>query len=330
MSAQNSILVTGGAGYVGSHCAKHLAQQGFSVVTIDNLSAGHEKAATGQLIVGDVRDYNLLCEILGSGIDAVMHFAALMQVGESMRRPLDYFDNNVNGTLCLLRAMQSSGVDKLVVSSTCAVYGIPKQVPISEETPLAPINPYGETKAIMESLLGHAKDAFGLQAMSLRYFNAAGAATDGSLGEAHDPETHLIPLTLGAASGGSPLTVFGDTFPTKDGTCIRDYVHVEDLAVAHGNAMQGLLDGHEGGVCNLGSGIGYSVMEVINAVEAVTGKAVNYTIGQPRPGDPPKLVAHTQRAQELLKWTPRHDLEGIIRDAWAWLRAPAYGRHTRI
>jgi UDP-glucose-4-epimerase GalE len=326
MSAQKSILVTGGAGYVGSHCASYLAQRGFSVVTLDNLSAGHEQAASGELIVGDIRDYDLLCELLGRDVDAVMHFAALMQVDESSRQPLEYFDTNVNGTLCLLRAMQATGVQRLVVSSTCAVYGTPQQVPISEDCPLLPINPYGETKAIMESLLRHAKTAFGLKSISLRYFNAAGAAFDGSLGEAHHPETHLIPLALNAASGGTPLRVFGNDFPTKDGTCIRDYVHVEDLAIAHGIALERLLNARPGGVWNLGSGLGYSVMEIIKAVEDVSGRPVVYQLGPPRPGDPPELIADTRRAQESLHWQPRCDLETIIRDAWAWSKAPKYGQ----
>lgn len=323
MSAKKSILVTGGAGYVGSHCARHLAQKGYKVVTLDNLSAGYREAACGKLIVGDVRDYELLCELLSDGVSAVMHFAALMQVGESTQIPLEYFDNNVAGSLCLLRAMQATGVNKLVVSSTCAVYGVPEHVPIDEDAPLAPINPYGETKAIMETMLRHAKS---LASVSLRYFNAAGAAADGSLGEAHSPETHLIPLALQATSGGPHLTVFGGDHPTDDGTCVRDYIHVDDIARAHLLALERLMNNGSGGVWNLGSGIGYSVLDIINTVEQVTGKSVAYELGPRRNGDPPRLVAKIKKARNTLQWTPSHDLEAIIKHAWAWHQAPRYGQ----
>jgi UDP-glucose-4-epimerase GalE len=317
------VLVTGGAGYVGSHCAKLLTNRGYHVQCLDNLSAGHREAVSGELIIGDIRNYELLCDLL-SEIDIVMHFAALMQVGESVLKPLEYYDNNVNGTLCILRAMAATGVKRIVVSSTCAVYGIPDVIPITETTPLQPINPYGETKAIMESLLAYAQKVHQIQSISLRYFNAAGAAADGSLGEAHSPETHLIPLAINATSAGPPLTIFGDDFPTPDGTCLRDYVHVDDLAMAHHMAIKRLLDRNSGGIWNLGSGKASSVHDVIAAVEQATGRNVVYNIGNRREGDPPILVANIQKVIAELGWRPSYSLDTIIHHACRWHENPKY------
>ena len=318
-----TVLVTGGAGYVGSHCAKHFVDVGADVICLDNLSAGHADASSGRLVVGDIRDTELLDGLL-DGVDLVVHFAAKMQVGESMTKPLEYFDNNVRGTLSLLQAMNRAGVKRIVVSSTCAVYGVPERLPIVESTPLNPINVYGETKAVMESLLAHSRRAHGIESICLRYFNAAGAASDGSLGESHTPETHLIPLALAAAYNGPPLVVFGDDFATPDGTCIRDYVHVEDLARAHQLAGERLLAGRSGGVWNLGSGVQTSVRPLLTTVEEQTGRFVKHRIGPRREGDPPRLVADISKAQHDLGWHPQHTLETIIQHAHRWFNHPRY------
>jgi UDP-glucose 4-epimerase len=320
------VLVTGGAGYVGSHCARQLARAGHEVVTLDRMTQGHRGADTGELVVGDLRDRALLHPLLGQGFDAVFHFAALMSVGDSARDPLGYLDNNVGGTLALLDAMRATGTRDLIVSSTCAVYGVPDVVPIPESTPFRPISVYGETKAMMERILDHARAIGAVRVASLRYFNAAGAAEDGSLGEAHDPETHLIPLALAAAMGARPpLEVFGDDYDTPDGTCVRDYVHVMDLAAAHALAMDTMLAGSPGGAWNLGSERGHSVLQVLESVARVTGRPVPHHIAPRRAGDPPALYASSALIRAELGWTPqRRDLDGVIQTAWRWAQSPRY------
>lgn len=319
------VLITGGAGYVGSHCARHLIAQGYEVVVVDDLSTGYREAVSGELVTADLRDREALRQLLGRGFDAVLHFAARMMVGESVTDPLGYYDSNVVGTHHLLEAMTKAGCRRLVFSSTCAVYGVPSRVPIDESTPFAPISPYGATKATVENMLGALRANGQLDAVSLRYFNAAGAAEDASIGEAHVPETHLIPVALEAAVTGRAMTVFGTDHPTPDGTCVRDYVHVDDLARAHQAALERLLEGRGGGAWNLGSGVGYSVREVLDTVERVTGRAVARTYGPARTGDPPALVADTRASAADLGWRAKHDLERIVTDAWRWHQAPRFG-----
>ncbi|HMV67757.1 MAG TPA: UDP-glucose 4-epimerase GalE [Myxococcota bacterium] len=319
------VLVTGGAGYVGSHCARRLVQAGYEVVTLDRMTHGYHAAISGELVVADLRDRVALHRILARGFDCVLHFGARMSVAESAIDPIGYYDANVGGTLNLLEAMRAAGCSRLVFSSTCAVYGIPQRVPIPEETPFEPISVYGETKAVVERILAHARGRGELQVCSLRYFNAAGAAEDGSLGEAHDPETHLIPLALHAAHGGPELVIHGDDYPTPDGTCVRDYVHVEDLAEVHIAAVELLRAGGRGGAWNVGSGLGSSNREVIAAVERVTGRRVPHRYGAARKGDPPALVGDCSRATRDLGWTPSRGLDRIITDAWRWYLNPRYG-----
>lgn len=319
------VLVVGGAGYVGSHCARALAATGVEVVTYDDLSTGHRDAVDGELIVGDLRDREHLTRVLRGGVDGVLHFAALLNVGDSMVDPLSFFDVNVRGTLALLTAMRDADVRALVFSSSCAVYGVPAQVPITEDTPHRPINPYGASKAMVEAILAESRRVGDVRAMSLRYFNAAGCASDGHLGEAHAPETHLIPLALRAVATGRPLTVFGDDFPTPDGTCIRDYVHVEDLAAAHVLALQHVHDGAPGGALNLGTGDGSSVRQVVDAVHRATGRPVPVVDGPRREGDPPRLVADPSAAARVLGWRATRDLDACVQTAWAWAQAPRYG-----
>ena len=323
------VLVTGGAGYVGSHCARRLAAAGYDVITLDRMSHGYHAAVTGELVVADLRDRPALHRILSRGVDAVLHFAARMSVGESADDPVGYYDSNVGGTLNLLDAMRAHGCQVMVFSSTCAVYGVPGVVPIPEETPFRPISVYGETKAVVETILAHARSRGSLRVATLRYFNAAGAAADGSLGEAHDPETHLIPLALEAAATGRALLLNGHDYPTPDGTCVRDYVHVDDLADVHQHALERLLAGHPGGAWNLGSGRGASVLEIVEAVERVTGRPVPRRFGPARPGDPPALVADNSRARRDLGWAPKRDLDTIIQDAWRWYQHPRFGPGAR-
>jgi UDP-glucose 4-epimerase len=319
------VLVTGGAGYVGSHCARRLAEAGYEVVTVDDLSQGHAEAVVGELVRADLRDRARMEPLLGRGFDAVLHFAARMSVGESVADPVGYFDSNVAGTLSLLSAMRTHGCERLVFSSTCAVHGVPAQVPIAEDAPFAPISPYGETKAVVERILALARSRGQLAATCLRYFNAAGAAHDGLLGEAHHPETHLIPLALDAALHGSTMTVFGDQHATPDGTCVRDYVHVEDLAEAHLLALQQLLNGSPGEVYNLGSGDGYSVRAVLDTVAQVTGRPVHRTVGPAREGDPAVLISDTRKSTAQLGWRARWGLRDILEHAWRWHQAPRFG-----
>ena len=314
-----SILVTGGAGYIGAHTAQLLGEQGYEVTVVDNLSRGHRHNIDPQrLRVLDIADTEGLCRIFAERpLDAVIHFAAFIAVGESMSAPEMYFANNVSGSLSLLTAMIRSGVRRLVFSSTAAVYGMPATVPIKEEAPYAPVSPYGESKVMVEKLLRWFDMIHGLRSVSLRYFNASGADPKGKLGEEHEPETHLIPLLFRAILTGQPVTIFGEDYPTPDGTCIRDYIHVNDLAQAHILALEWLMGGGASDAINVGNGSGYSVREVVRAVEEVTGKKVPYVIGPRREGDPPELVADSSKLRRVLKWTPRHsELREIVSTAW--------------
>ena len=322
-----NVLVTGGAGYVGSHAASALRVAGFTPVTYDNLSRGHpDLVRFGPLEVGDILDEQRLAEVLNAyRPSAVMHFAALAYVGESVEAPLDYYRNNFAGALTLLRAMAKCGVDRFVFSSTCAVYGTPETQPMPETLPLAPINPYGRSKLMVEQALRDASAAHGLRSVSLRYFNAAGAHPSGEIGERHNPETHLIPRALMVANGEiEMLQIFGTDYPTPDGTAIRDYIHVCDLADAHVSALRYLENDGETTALNLGTGRGYSVREVIDATARVTGRTVSCRQVGRRPGDPPMLVADANAASRVLgvkaKWT---DLDAIIASAWAWYRRNA-------
>lgn len=316
------VLIVGGAGYVGSHAAKALAAAGHEGIVFDNLSRGHRAFARwGRLVVGDIRDQAALDAAFKSQpFDAVMHFAALAYVGESVMNPGLYYDVNVGGTRTLLDAMISAGVNNLVFSSTCATYGEPSTAAISEDTPLNPINPYGMTKLVCERMMDDFGAAHGLRSMRLRYFNAAGDDPDLDIGEDHEPETHLIPLVLDAAMRRRPsISVFGSDYSTPDGTAIRDYIHVVDLADAHVRALQYLLDGGVTGAVNLGTGRGVSVTELISTARTVTGRDI-VTIASPRrPGDPAQLVADPSRARALLGWSARRsDIQTILSDAWAW------------
>ena len=316
------VLITGGAGYVGSHCAKALSLAGHEGVVLDNLRSGHRDLVRwGPLIEADVRDAVALKAVLSRDrYDAVLHFAALAYVGQSVTEPGDYYDVNVNGTRTLLSAMVDAGVGSIVFSSSCAVYGEPSTVPITEVTPKDPINPYGFTKLVCERMMDDFGRAHGLRSVRLRYFNAAGADPDGETGEDHDPETHLIPLVLDAAAGRrTAVKVFGTDYPTADGTAIRDYVHVTDLATAHAAALRHLIEGGETLAVNLGAGRGVSVAEVIAAVERITGRRVPVETAPRRPGDPATLVADPTLAAARLGWTvARSTLDDLIRDAWAW------------
>jgi UDP-arabinose 4-epimerase len=317
-----TILVTGGAGYVGAHGCKALAAAGYRPVVYDNLVYGHERAVQwGPLERGDLVDRARLDEVfVRYQPAAVMHFAAYAYVGESVSDPGKYYRNNVGGTLSLIEAMVDHKVDTLVFSSTCATYGEPAEVPITEDCPQHPINPYGKSKLMVEQMLADFERAHGLRSVMLRYFNAAGASPDGEIGEEHDPETHLIPLALAAAAGkGSELTVFGQDYPTPDGTCIRDYIHVGDLADAHVKAIDYLAAGNASRAFNLGTGSGVSVREILDAIERVTGRRVPHRYGPRREGDPPVLVSDATRARDELGWQPAmSDIDTIIATAWAW------------
>jgi UDP-arabinose 4-epimerase len=323
------VLVTGGAGYIGSHACKALAATGYLPVAYDNLVHGHEQAVRwGPLERGDLADRNRLdAAITRHRPTAVMHFAAFAYVGESVSNPGKYYRNNVCGTLSLLDAMLDHHIDRIVFSSTCATYGEPRQVPITEDEPQRPINPYGRSKLMVEQILADFAQAHGLKSTMLRYFNAAGASADGEIGECHDPETHLIPLALDAASGRGPaLTVFGGDYATPDGTCVRDYIHVDDLADAHVRALDRVGQREITRAYNLGTGSGVSVRELLDAVERVTGRPVPHHMGPRRPGDPPILVSDPMRARTELGWVAeRSDIESIVRTAWAWHEAQADG-----
>jgi UDP-glucose 4-epimerase len=324
------LLVTGGAGYVGSHAVLALAAAGYDVVVYDDLSAGHPEAVDAiarrfpsrsiRLIRGDIGDGAAVVSALReSGASAVLHFAARLLVGESVREPLRYYRTNVSGTLTLLTAMADAGVKRFVFSSTAATFGEPVSTPIDETHPQRPINAYGETKLAVERALPHLERAFGLRWVVLRYFNAAGADPGGDIGEDHDPEEHLIPRALAALSGGPPLTVFGQDYPTPDGTCVRDFVHVADLADAHIAALRSLEASGPSAAYNLGNGQGASVRDLLTSVERVTGRRVPHQVGPRRAGDPAWLVASSERIRRELNWTPRFGrLDTIVETAWQW------------
>jgi UDP-glucose 4-epimerase len=322
------ILVCGGAGYIGSHMVKLLLGQGSEVTVFDNLSTGH-RAAVGEaeLVVGDIRDRTALSALFARrSFDAIMHFCASSIVADSVANPYAYYDNNVHGTLCLLDAARDAGINRFVFSSTAAVYGVPEQDLIGEDHPTRPVNPYGASKLMSERILSDAASAYGMHSVSLRYFNAAGADPDGQLGESHQPETHLIPNILRSAlDSGLRLQVFGTDYDTVDGSCVRDYIHVADLADAHLRALT-FLDGHPGAHhFNLGSGKGYSVLQVVDAAREATGRPIPVSVRPRRPGDPPVLVASNRRALDELGWRPRRsDLREIIASAWRWHRDPRY------
>jgi UDP-glucose-4-epimerase GalE len=332
------VLVTGGAGYIGSFAVKALLDAGHDVVVYDSLAQGHREAIDRlnaalppgrtpiDLVIGDIRDRDRLRDVLsGRGFDAVMHFAAWLLVSESVKDPINYYDNNVGGALSVLGAMAGAGVNAFIFSSTCATFGEPQTTPIEEDHPQRPINSYGETKLAIERALPHFERAYGIRSVALRYFNAAGADPDGVLGEDHHPEIHLIPRALDATAGGEPLAIFGDDYPTPDGTCIRDYIHVVDLAQAHLLAMGHLTTGGASRAYNLGNGTPYSVRQVLSSVERVTGTSVPHSIGPRRPGDPAVLYASVERIRRELGWAPRlTDLDVIVDTAWQWRR-----RHPR-
>jgi UDP-arabinose 4-epimerase len=317
-----TILVTGGAGYIGAHCCKALAAAGHVPVTVDSLVYGHRDAVRwGPLEHGDIADRAFLDAVIARHSPAAaIHFAAFAYVGESVQDPGKYYANNVAAALTLLQALRDASVGKLVFSSTCATYGIPDAVPIREDAAQRPINPYGRTKLMVEAMLEDFDTAHGLKAIALRYFNAAGADPEGEIGERHDPETHLIPLAFDAAAQSGPaLTINGSDYATPDGTCVRDYIHVTDLAEAHVLALGRLLGGAQSDRINLGTGSGASIRAVLAAIERVTGHAVPHSFGPRRPGDPPELVADPTRARAELGWTPRlSDLDTIVATAWAW------------
>jgi UDP-glucose 4-epimerase len=323
--SNSSILVTGGAGYIGSHAVLALQQKGYSVVVLDNLVYGHrelvEEVLKAELVVGDTTDRHLLDQLFSQyQFAAVMHFAAYAYVGESVTDPMKYYHNNVVGTLTLLEAMQAAQINHFVFSSTCATYGVPQTIPIPENHPQNPINPYGRSKWMVEQILQDCSQAHGLKSVIFRYFNAAGADPSGCLGEDHNPETHLIPLVLLTALGQrEAIAVFGRDYPTADGTCIRDYIHVSDLAQAHVLGLEYLLQGGETIVFNLGNGNGFSVQEVIDTAIAVTDKTIRQVESDRRPGDPPLLVGSSEKARKLLGWQPLYsDLQAIIHHAWQW------------
>lgn len=323
-----NILVTGGAGYVGSHCVRRLVAGGHGVTVFDDLSSGHRQAVPEgvSLIEANLFDTDRLASALDAGVDAVMHFAAFLDVGESVRSPLKYYENNVGATIGLLRLMAERGIKRFVFSSTCATYGVPEKVPITEDTPQNPINPYGRTKLAMEWALRDSAEAWGLGACALRYFNAAGASADAVLGEDHDPEIHLIPIVMQVALGQrESISIFGTDYPTPDGTCIRDYIHVEDLAEAHLLALEAIEPGRFDAY-NVGTGTGTSVKELIDAARSVTGHEIPAVVGPRRPGDPPMLVAEPTRIKTGLGWSPRYNtIDKTLETAWRWHKSRPNG-----
>jgi UDP-glucose-4-epimerase GalE len=326
------VLVTGGAGYIGSHAVRALLADGHAVVVLDDLSAGHTEAVPAGVPLVRLSTHDragVTAALREHAIDAVMHFAAWLVVPDSVRDPLGYYENNVAGSLSLLNAMVDAGVSRMVFSSTCAVYGEPPTVPIVETLDKQPINAYGETKLVIERALAHIERAHGLRWIALRYFNAAGANPDGSIGEDHTPEIHVIPRAIQAATGGEPLLLFGEDYPTPDGTCLRDYIHVCDLADAHVLALRALVAGHASGAYNAGTGHPHSVRQVIDTVSRVVGSPVQWTAAPRRPGDPSALYAASDRLQRELGWRPQYaDLEQIVRHAWQWHESHPHGYRT--
>ena len=318
------VLVTGGAGYIGSHTCKQLSKEGTEVIVFDDLSTGYEDFVKwGIFERGDLKNLQDITSVLKKHQpDGVIHFAAKAYVGESVENPLKYYRNNVMGTLNLLEAMVDANVKNIVVSSTCATYGIPNQLPINEEAPQMPINPYGVTKLMMEQMLKDFETAYNLNWVALRYFNACGGDFDGEIGERHDPETHLIPRILMAITGEiSHLDVYGDDYPTPDGTCQRDFIHVIDLAIAHRKAIEYLIDGGKSDAFNLGTGTAYSIHQVIEAAESVTGKKVPIKMSSRRAGDPPILVADIEKSKRVLGWQAAHSqINDVITSAWLWYK----------
>ena len=326
----SAVVVTGGAGFIGSHAVKALATHGTEVVVYDNLSAGHREAAAAAgapLEVGDIHDEEHLSAVIKeSGADAVMHFAAWLSVGDSVRDPIGYYRNNVNGALAVLASMARAGAKHFIFSSTAATFGNPIETPITETHLQRPINAYGETKLAIERALPHFERAYGIRSMALRYFNAAGADPDGTLGEDHDPEIHVIPRAIDAALGRDSFSIYGDDYDTPDGTCLRDYIHVTDLASAHVLALDALRQGAASDAYNLGNGRPTSVREVANAVSRVTGRTVPVAIGPRRPGDPPILFASSDKIKRALAWKPRfEDIEVIVETAYRWREAHPHG-----
>ena len=317
-----TILVAGGAGYIGSHMVVLLSRRGYDVIVADNLQTGHRQAVRGarQLYVGDLRDTAFLDRVFSENrVDGVINFAACSLVGESVKDPLKYYGNNVSGAISLLSAMRTHGVKNIVFSSTAATYGEPEKQPIEERDRTEPTNPYGATKLAIENMLKWCDRAYGIHYVALRYFNAAGSDPEAGIGEDHNPETHLIPLVMKTALGQRDhIGIFGDHYPTADGTCIRDYIHVQDLTLAHLSALEYLEKGGSSDVFNLGSGTGYSVSEIIETARRVTGREIKAVVEPPRPGDPSVLIASNQKAKMVLEWQPSRGLEQIISDAWAW------------
>lgn len=328
-----AILVTGGAGYIGSHTVCELLSKGEEVIILDNLQTGHKKAVVGgTLIEGDLRDQDVLDKVFQNyEIEAVIHFAASSLVGESVKQPLDYYQNNLIGAHTLVTAMLKHEVKKIVFSSTAATYGEPKRFPIQEGDPTEPTNPYGETKLAMEKMFRWCDQAYGLKSISLRYFNAAGAHPDAVIGEDHNPETHLIPIILQVAlEQREQIRIFGDDYATKDGTCVRDYIHVMDLANAHWLALQSLRKNEQSQVYNLGNGKGFSVREVIETAREITGHSIPAEIAERRIGDPAVLIASSQKAQAELGWQPKwNELPTIIQTAWNWHKSHPNGYEDR-
>ena len=322
---RQTVLVTGGAGYIGSHCVVALKNAGFRVIVLDNLVYGHREFIDGldhvTLVEGDISDRACLTRVFSDyPIIAVLHFAAYINVGESVTNPAKYYRNNVAGTLTLLEAMVAAEIQALVFSSTCATYGYPKEIPIPEDHPQSPINPYGMNKLMVEYMLEDFSTAYGLQSVRFRYFNAAGADPDGRMGEDHSPETHLIPLVLQTALGlREAITIYGTDYDTPDGTCIRDYIHVTDLAQAHVLGLKHLLKTKETHIFNLGNGGGFSVRDVIETAKQVTNRPINVQEGERRAGDPPALIGSAEKARQILGWDPKYpDLKTIIEHAWSW------------
>ncbi|MGE5400166.1 MAG: UDP-glucose 4-epimerase GalE [Ignavibacteriales bacterium] len=323
-----NVLVTGGAGYIGSHVVRMLLKQGHSVVVLDSFSRGHIESvpADAKLEEVDLLDYeNLVSAISKHNIDSVIHFAAFAYVGESVENPGLYYLNNVTGSINLIRALNKNNIKKIVFSSTCSLYGNPGHVPISEDEKLNPINPYAKTKYFIEQVLSDFDASYGMKYAALRYFNAAGADFDAGIGESHEPEPHLIPIVLQVALGKrEQVSIFGDDYQTPDGTCIRDYIHVNDLADAHIRALEYLNNGNDSTIINLGTGNGYSVKEIIESAERVTGKKIKSVIAPRRAGDPAILIADNKKAREVLGWNPKYGLDEIISSAWKWHQKPKF------